>query len=261
MDKTMQNRLHEIRQELMQQIETSHETPQAKAALKAMFANMTDEEFMQIAYPGYRDDKHETVGELPIEFSHPFTKRSPIKMEKGADIAIEHIDAATIHVVRKVYPDSYFNVYFIRDAKDSFKAVCYYGDILNELFGKDVRGSKTAHVIPESAKKSYPYTTSIIQNLKQFGDSYTKPYLNTIGFNHQPRQWFLVVNITDIEEFVHLSMYGPDSKALNAAINYLFRDSLLLYYELTVGGTLEYALRVAQFFNGSATSKIFTKGK
>lgn len=154
MDKKIQNKLHEIRQDLMQQIETSHETPQAKAALKAMFGNMTDEEFIQIAYPGYREDKHETVGEVPIEFAHP-----------------------------------------------------------------------------------------------------------TIGFNHQPRQWFLVVNITDIEEFVHLGMYGPDSKPLNAAINFLFRDSILLYHELTVGGTLEYALRVAQFFNGSATSKIFHKGK
>ncbi len=261
MDNKIQTKLHEIRQELLQQIEDSNETLQAKAALKAMFGNMTDEEFMQIAYPGYRDNKHKTVGEAPIEFSHPFTKRSPIKMEKGADIAIEHIDGATIHVVRKVYSGSYFNVYFIRDARDSFKAVCYYGDILNELFGKDVRGSKTSHVIPATAKTSYPYTTSIIQNLKQCGDSYTKPYLNTIGFNHQPRQWFLVVNITDIEEFVHLSMYGPDSKVLNGAINFLFRDSLLLYHELTVGGTLEYALRVAQFYNGSATSKIFNKGK
>ena len=66
----MQNKLHEIRQELMQQIETSHETPQAKAALKAMFANMTDEEFIQIAYPGYREDKHELFRILSNSESH-----------------------------------------------------------------------------------------------------------------------------------------------------------------------------------------------
>lgn len=40
-----------------------------------------------------------------------------------------------------------------------------------------------------------------------------------------------------------------------------FLDSLLLYHELTVGGTLENALRIAHFFKGSATSKVFTKGK
>lgn len=221
------------KEDMLRKIEESDETPSNKIALKTLFGNMSPLEFVQMAFPGFQKDTFKKTEKFAkLEFKPVYTQRSGIRNLQFEDNGMKTINTSTIHFVWKLRPSLYLNIYFVRAARDSFHACCYYGDIFNHIYGKDVRNTKGGETFPKSMAKRFPYICKILRNTTMNG-KVSDPYLNTIAFGgNTSRQWFLCIRVNDIQEFADLSIFGPRSELMQNVINDLNQAAAKIMYDV-----------------------------
>ncbi len=89
----------------------------------------------------------------------------------------------------------YMNLYFLRMGRDRIKIAACLGDVINYVYGRNILGAQVLELLPESAKRNYPYLYRHIN--ERTSEDMKKAYLNTISFNKQPKQWFVMKDIVD----------------------------------------------------------------
>ncbi len=112
----------------------------------------------------------------------------------------------------------YFNLYIIRVSKDMIKVAVCLGDVINSVYSRNVLGLRELPLIPKHTKHYFPYLYKHI-NHRTMNDM-KKAYLNTISFNSQPRQWFVMSNIEDkgLKLWTDIVMRGPYQKVLEKPV-------------------------------------------
>lgn len=221
------------KEDLLRMIEESDESPADKEGLKKLFGMMSPLEFTQMAFPGFQKDTlKETEKYGKMDFSPVYTQDSHIGELQFGESGMKAINTSTVHFVWKLHTGIYLNIYFMRAARDSFHACCYYGDIFNHIYGKDVRNTKGGETFPKTMAKRFPYICKILRNTTMHG-KVSDPYLNTIAFGgNTSRQWYLCIRVNDIKEFADLTLFGPKSKVMQKVVDDINHAAALIMNDI-----------------------------
>lgn len=243
--------INQARESLIAEIECSDEKPETKKDLVAMFSGMSPIEFLQLRFSGYQQPVDKApVGQSIVKCIPPFVKRSPVKLEKGGNTGISLLNEAMVQVIWKVRPEFYFNIYFTKTSLSGFKACCCFADIINYLYGRDVCGCKMLPKLSNTVEKQFPGISSKI-GIITYDGKISEPYLNTIGFNGQPKQWFLMVNINNIDEWANLRLYGTESQVINDVMNLLFKSAISIVGSIYGSGDQQFIDKLEKYIGFS----------
>jgi len=256
MDSEIRRIAEEVRRNLISEIQDSDETAENKKALITLFSEMSILEFLQVCkFPEFMEPKDNTEGDKAIiRFVPPFSNHPLIKTEKGGNTGISLVNESTVHVSWRIRPGYYFNIYFMKMSETSFKACCCFGSLINHLWNSDVCQRKALPAISSTTKKLYPEIISSLC-LTKLPHQQTKPYLNTIGFNSQPKQWHLMQNVNDSEEWVDLRLYGPTSDKINNVINDMYQSAARIAIDIYNSGNSRFVEDFEKFIGFSFLKK------
>lgn len=129
----------------------------------------------------------------PVVFSPALTHTPPFYPEPQEEKAAKIIRPRTIEVVTRLDDDLY-SVYYLIDTADDYVHVCTcWGNVLDFVWnGMDVNPFDGYYEPKKHFRKKYPRITNLLgQKEDKDGRLLPEPYLTTIGFNFQPKEWFL----------------------------------------------------------------------
>lgn len=232
----------EFRQQFQHEIETSNEPPAQKAGLIAMFKSMSIEEFIQIAYPGYRPEGN--LKETEVEWLQPYSKRMSFDSERNSKTFICWLNGSIVRISWRIAEGVVFTCYFSRIGEEDILAFINLKDLFNMLWGREVTQEKVLPLLPESIERRYPIISSYFtQTWEEFDDE--RMCLNTIGLGHQPKEWRLMRHIHDLQEWVDLKMYGPErSRVICNCIDDLAHASCTIIHEIIKGGDKKFIAKM-----------------
>ncbi len=176
---------------------------------------MSNEELLRLMGYSYQKpalDKDSADAEL--EFLPAISSFQGLPFPKGEDYAFRVLTDAVVHLCQQIKEGSYMNLYFIRSAPDAVKLAACWGDVINSVYGRDVLKLKVMDFLPESTKSKFPYLYKILN--ERTTKDLKGAYLNTIGFNGQPKQWFVMDNVDDKDGkiWTQVLFYGPYQESL-----------------------------------------------
>ncbi len=178
---------------------------------------MSNEQLLRLMGYSYQKpalDKDSADAEL--EFLPAMSSFPGLPFPKGEDYAFRVMTDTVVHLCQQIKEGSYMNLYFIRSAPDTVKLAACWGDVINSVYGRDVLKLKIMDFLPESAKDKFPYLYKILN--ERTTKDLKGAYLNTIGFNGQPRQWYIVIDVADKDDYWNtIRLFGPirDDKTMD----------------------------------------------
>ncbi len=179
---------------------------------------MTKEELLRMM--GYNYQKPalgKDSADEKLEFLPAISSFQGLPFPKGEDYAFRVLTDTVVHLCQQIKVGSYMNLYFIRSASDTVKLAACWGDVINSVYGRDVLKLKVMDLLPESTKNKFPYLYKILN--ERTTKDLKGAYLNTIGFNGHPKQWFVMYNVDDKDGkiWTQVLFYGPYQEALRKA--------------------------------------------
>ena len=130
--------------------------------------------------------------------------------------------------------DLYFVVYFHYLEQNGYtQATCYWGkvfDFAQKAASEPYPGAGYV-MLSKPFRKKYPHVASVY-GMNEDNQDCTKPYLTTIGWDGQPKEWFLSVRLWDFD-YASLITLGPlDSEEALDAIDALRDASLAMMQDI-----------------------------
>ena len=128
----------------------------------------------------------------------------------------------------------YFIVYFIYlEQKGYTQATCCWGDIPDFLkkAAKEPYPGAGCVTLSKAFRKKYPHIAGVYGTQEDNRDS-AKPYLTTIGWDNQPKQWFLSVRLHGFDYTRLITLSPLDSKEAVAAVEALRTASLAMLSDI-----------------------------
>ena len=167
---------------------------------------------------------------LPAFTSHP-AKYPPMK---ESYCATRLVRPRIYEVTLPLKDDIYFVVYFHwLEQKGYTQATCYWGNIFDfaqKAAAEPYPGAGYV-MLSKPFRKKYPHVASVY-GMQEGNEDCTKPYLTTIGWDYQPKEWWLSVRLYDLN-FPNLVMLGPlDSEDVLNAIDELKKASLAMVRDI-----------------------------
>ena len=145
----------------------------------------------------------------PVVFSPALTHTPPFYPEPHEERAARIIRPRTIEVVTRLDDDLY-SVCYLVDTQSGYVHVCTcWGHVLDFVWnGMDVNPFDGYYEPKKHFCKKYPRITNLFgQKEDKDGRLLSKPYLTTIGFNFQPKEWFLSYRVYD-QDWEKLCMFS-----------------------------------------------------
>lgn len=219
--------------------ETGNTTPEEKAQIekvlkskefKDVIAQITKDRMdaMKEAERAQREDG-------PVKFLPTFTK-NPAKYppKKESYCATRLVRPRVFEVTLPLEDGLYFIVYFNYLEQNSYtQATCYWGNIFDFALKAAAEPYPGAGYVMLSKpfRKKYPNVSSVY-GMHEDNQDCTKPYLTTIGWEHQPKEWFLSVRLWDFD-YAKLITYSPlDCPEVIEAIDELKKASLAMVHDI-----------------------------
>ena len=171
----------------------------------------------------------------PVKFLPAFTKH-PAKYPsmKESYCATRLVRPRVFEITLPLEDGLYFVVFFIYMEQNGYtQATCYWGNIFDFAQKAAAEPYPGAGYVTLSKpfRKKYPHVASVY-GMHEDNQDCTKPYLTTIGWDHQPKEWFLSVRLWDFD-FAKLITYSPlDCPEVIEAIDELKKASLAMKHDI-----------------------------
>ena len=219
--------------------DTEETTPEEKAEIeqvlkskefKDVIAQITKDRMdaMEEAERAEREDG--PVKFLPVFTKHP-AKYPPMK---ESYCATRLVRPRVFEITLPLEDGLYFIVYFNFLEQNGYtQATCYWGNIFDfaqKAAAEPYPGAGYV-MLSKPFRKKYPHVASVY-GMHEDNQDCTKPYLTTIGWEHQPKEWFLSVRLWNFD-YVKLITYSPlDCPEVIEAINELKKASLAMIHDV-----------------------------
>ena len=171
----------------------------------------------------------------PVKFLPAFTKH-PAKYPsmKESYCATRLVRPRVFEVTLPLEDDLYFVVYFNFLEQNGYtQATCYWGNIFDfaqKAAAEPYPGAGYV-MLSKPFRKKYPHVAGVY-GMHENNQDCTKPYLTTIGWEHQPKEWFLSVRLWDFD-YAKLITYSPlDCPEVIEAIDVLKKASLAMVHDI-----------------------------
>ena len=171
----------------------------------------------------------------PIKFLPAFTKH-PDKYPplKESYCGTRLVRPRVFEITLPMDDGQYFVVYFIFMEQNGYtQATCYWGDIFDfaqKAAAEPYPGAGYV-MLSKPFRKTYPHVASVY-GMHEDNQDCTKPYLTTIGWEHQAKEWFLSVRLWDFD-YAKLITYSPlDCPEVIEAIDELKKAALAMVHDI-----------------------------
>lgn len=171
----------------------------------------------------------------PFKYLPAFTKH-PAKYPpmKESYCATRLVRPRIYEITLPLENDLYFVVYFHYLEQNGYtQATCYWGkvfDFAQKAASEPYPGAGYV-MLSKPFRKKYPHVASVY-GMNEDNQDCTKPYLTTIGWDGQPKEWFLSVRLWDFD-YASLITLGPlDSEEALDAIDALRDASLAMMQDI-----------------------------
>lgn len=176
------------------------------------------------------EDAEKNVGK-PVSFSPAITANPPQQMEESEVFCQKLIRPTVIEAVLRLTNVSYM-VFYVILQENYIHVACCWDDILDFVWNgveQPTPWNPYAEV-KKYFRKKYPNIASLFgQKESKDGKPLSEPYLTTIGFDHQPKKWWLSMKLYDktADDFAKWSIYEMTSDDACADILGNLRDACL----------------------------------
>ena len=171
----------------------------------------------------------------PVKFLPAFTQH-PAKYppKKESYCATRLVRPRIFEVTLPMEDDFYFIVYFNFLEQNGYtQATCYWGNIFDfaqKAAAEPYPGAGYV-MLSKPFRKKYPHVAAVY-GMHDDNRDCTKPYLTTIGWEGQPKEWFLSVRLYNFD-YVKLITYSPlDCPEVIEAIDALKKTSLAMVRDI-----------------------------
>ena len=171
----------------------------------------------------------------PVKFLPVFTKH-PAKYppKKESYCATRLVRPRVFEVTLPLDDGLYFIVYFNFLEQNGYtQATCYWGNIFDfaqKAAAEPYPGAGYV-MLSKPFRKKYPHVAAVY-GMHDDNQDCTKPYLTTIGWDHQPKEWFLSVRLYNFD-YVKLVTFSPlDCPEVIEAIDALKKASLAMMRDI-----------------------------
>ena len=171
----------------------------------------------------------------PVKFLPAFTKHPAIYPSmKESYCATRLVRPRVFEITLPLEDALYFIVYFNYMEQNGYtQATCYWGNIFDfaqKAAAEPYPGAGYV-MLSKPFRKKYPHVASVY-GMHEDNQDCTKPYLTTIGWEHQPKEWFLSVRLWDFD-YPKLITYSPlDCPEVIEAIDELKKASLAMIRDI-----------------------------
>ena len=171
----------------------------------------------------------------PVKFLPAITKH-PAKYppKKESYCATRLVRPRIFEVTLPLEDDLFFIVYFNFLEQNGYtQATCYWGNIFDfaqKAAAEPYPGAGYV-MLSKPFRKKYPHVAAVY-GMHDDNQDCTKPYLTTIGWEHQPKEWFLSVRLYNFD-YPKLVTFSPlDCPEVIEAIDELKKASLAMIYDI-----------------------------
>lgn len=171
----------------------------------------------------------------PVKFLPAFTKH-PAKYpsQKESYCATRLVRPRVFEITLPLDDDLYFVVYFNYLEQNGYtQATCFWGNIFDfaQKAAAEPYSGAGYVMLSKPFRKKYPHVASVY-GMHEDNQECTKPYLTTIGWEHQAKEWFLSVRLWDFD-YAKLITYSPlDCPEVIEAIDELKKASLAMMRDI-----------------------------
>ena len=184
------------------QLEQVLKSPEFKAAMD----RITADRLSQLKAAQKAEEEDGPVQFLPAITRHP--AKYPPREESYC--ATRLVRPRVFEVTIPLDNGLYFIVYFNFLEQNGYtQATCYWGDVFDfaqKAVSEPYPGAGYV-MLSRPFQKKYPHVARVY-GMHENNQDCTKPYLTTIGWEHQPKEWFLSVRLYDFDYF-KLITYSP----------------------------------------------------
>lgn len=236
----MQDNLEEIREmDSSDDFDEKDIDPEEKAQLEKLF----NSDAVKDALERIKQDRMDAMAEAeraeredgPFKYLPAFTKH-PAKYPpmKESYCATRLVRPRIYEITLPLENDLYFVVYFHYLEQSGYtQATCYWGkvfDFAQKAASEPYPGAGYV-MLSKPFRKKYPHVASVY-GMNEDNQDCTNPYLTTIGWDGQPKEWFLSVRLWDFD-YASLITLGPlDSEEALDAIDALRDASLAMMQDI-----------------------------
>lgn len=236
----MQENLEEIREmDSSDDFDEEDIDPDEKAQLEQLFNSKelknTIERIKQDRLDAMAEAERAEREDGPVKYLPAFTKH-PAKYPpmKESYCATRLVRPRIYEITLPLDNDLYFVVYFHYLEQNGYtQATCYWGkvfDFAQKAASEPYPGAGYV-MLSKPFRKKYPHVASVY-GMNEDNQDCTKPYLTTIGWDGQPKEWFLSVRLWDFD-YASLITLGPlDSEEALDAIDALRDASLAMMQDI-----------------------------
>lgn len=171
----------------------------------------------------------------PVKYLPAFTKH-PVKYppRKESYCATRLVRPRVFEVTLPLEDGLYFIIYFNFIEQNGYtQATCYWGNIFDfaqKAAAEPYPGAGYV-MLSKPFRKKYPHVASVY-GMSEDNQTCEKPYLTTIGWEGQPKEWFLSMRLYDFD-YVKLITYSPlDCPEVIEAIDELKKVSLAMVRDI-----------------------------
>ena len=146
----------------------------------------------------------------PLNLLPALTSNPPEMPGEDTQIAYKLIRPRVMELTLRLSAERYMVCYFLMQ-EGYIHATCNWGDILDFVWNGVEAPYPDAdyHEVKRPFRKKYPTIADAFgQKVDNQGKSLPVPYITTIGWEGQPKTWFINYKIYGLD-FVDLAMYGP----------------------------------------------------
>ena len=189
--------------------------PDDKAQLEKLFNSKVVKDTLEMIKKDRLDAMDEAIRaekeEGPFKHLPAFTKH-PAKYPplKESYCGTRLVRPRIYEVTLPLDDDQYFIVYFIyMEEKGYTQATCYWGNIFDfaqKAAAEPYPGAGYV-MLSKPFRKKYPHVAAVY-GMHEDNEDCTSPYLTTIGWDGQPKEWFLSVRLWDFD-FARLITLSP----------------------------------------------------
>ena len=168
----------------------------------------------------------------PLHFLPALTQTPPEMPEEGQLFAYKLIRPRIMEVSLRLSAERYMVCYFLM--QDGYiHAVCNWGDVLDFVWNGVERLFPGAedYEVKRPFRKKYPAIARTFgQKVDANDNCLPEPYITTIGFEQQPKTWFINFKIYG-KEFPDLAIFGPIVDEVYATVLGNFRDLCIKFFK------------------------------
>ena len=171
----------------------------------------------------------------PVKYQPAFTKH-PAKYPpmKESYCGTRLVRPRIFEVTLPLDDGLYFIVYFnYMEQKGYTQATCYWGNIFNfaQKAAAEPYPGASYETLSKPFRKKYPHVAAVY-GMHEDNEDCTSPYLTTIGWDGQPKEWFLSVRLWDFDYTRLITLSPLDCQEALDAIDALRDTSLAMMRDI-----------------------------